>query len=474
VNLEGTVMDGQKLYEVLRAAVSGAGPAVFRSKVALQPAGGWDLPILRAAVYSNGAATFKDGSSGPGPVISTLHRADGTQVTTAIIQSIEARGHRLADGIRNILAETGAGVPLIELYRCHSSPDSWDDFLTDSFEASHHVADAAWREALDPAPDGTEVTRELWRPFWDGRGEVLDPRQPMSPAALLSRYPVSLLLGYDPRSAVLSAREGKASRSPRSPRGTRKGNDASDSGVDASRQTRVAPPWGRVWRSEIVAEIDGLYYRTQSLIRRRPAMLDSKIYVATDGDWTDDPTAARQAEEGPEPYPASSGEPGRPSAIGLDNVTPSLRPVPDVWARSVTMTSYLSLAGLRNLYFGPGDRIGLPRPAYGDREADVAGRTLTAALGVAGTLWSERDLRIRSDCDLVVDRERGGIIQELAGPEGTQRVVIGPEAAIGAVRLAVGAAIAVAGDQPLWEPLHIKLVARPEYARLVAGPAEEG
>jgi CRISPR-associated protein Csb1 len=466
-------MDGQELYDLIRAAVSGIGPSVFRSKVALQPAGGWDLPVLRAAVYSDGATTFADGGKGPGPVISRLCRADGSQVSTAIIQSVEARGHRLAEAIRDVLGEADAGVPLIELYRCHPSAGSWDDLLTDSFEASHHVADAAWREALDPAPDGTEVVPDRWKPFWDARGKALDPRRPMSPAALLSHYPVSLFLGYDPRGAILSAREGKARRGRR---GIRNGNTA-DSAADASPQARLAPSWGRVWRSEIVAEIDGLYYRTQSLLRRRPAMLDSEVYVSKDGGWTLDPVAARQNADGkPELYPTSDpGKPGRPSAIGLDNVTPALRGVPDVWARSVTMTSYLSLAGLRNLFFGPSDRIGSPRPAHASRDADVAARTLIAALGVAATVWSERDLRIRSDCDLVLDRDRGGTVQEFAGPAGTQRVVIDLQAAIAAICRAVDAAHAAPteDDRPLWQPSHMRLVARPEYAQLVAGPAEE-
>jgi hypothetical protein len=431
--------------------------------VALQPASGWDQPILRAAVYSDGARSFGEGK-GPGPVISEIRKADGSEVKVALIQSVEARGHRLAEALREALAEAGTGVPLIELYRLHPSPSEWEDLLTDSFEASHHVADAAWREALDPAPAGEEVGHTGWKAFWDARGQGLDPRKPLGPAALLSAYPMSLLLGYDPRAAILSAREGRASR-------RRGGAAPTDGGADDTQPLarNRAQPWGRVWRSEITAEIDGLYNRTQSLIRKRPAMLDSDIYLAEDGGWTLDPAKARRQNGEPARYPASRGEPGRPSAIGLDNVTPALRAVPDVWARSVTMTSYLSLAGLRKLFFGPGDRVGSPRRV--DAEADVAGRALLAVLGIAGTLFSEADLRIRSDCDLLPDQDRG-TIREFAGAEGSQRAVMDKSAATEAIRLAVEAAHAHQDGQRLWDPAHIRLVANDQYARLLEPAAE--
>jgi hypothetical protein len=464
-------VDGQQLYEIIRGGVSGNGPSIFRSKVPLEPASGWEQPILRAAVYSDGAKTFSNRND-PGPVISRIRKADGREVDVALIQSIEARGHRLAEAIREVLTEAGVGVPLIELYRLHPAPGEWGDFLTDSFEASHHVADAAWREALDPAPYGKEVDPSGWTAFWQARGRDLDPRKPINPTALLSAYPVSLLLGYDPRAAILSAREGKASR-------TRAGAAANGSGDETTQPlTRHrAQPWGRVWRSEITAEIDGLYNRTRSLVRKRPAMLDTDIYQTEDGGWTLLPEEAKQEKDKktsknkPVLYP-SSKEPGRPSAIGLDNVTPGLRNVPDVWARSVTMTSYLSLAALHKLFFGPDDYVGSPNRAALD--ADIAGRTLLAMLGIAGTLRSEADLRIRSDCDLIPDHDDDqGITRQFVGLSGKQQVVIDQDVAADAIRLAVEAVQAQGDQQRLWEPAHIRLVANQKYARLVE-PMGEG
>jgi hypothetical protein len=478
VNSAEMNVDGRQLYEIVRGGVSGDGPSVFRSRVALQPAGGWEQPVLRAAVYSDGARTF-NGGNGPGPVISTIRKVNGSEVMevmVALIQSVEARGHRLAEALREVLTEAGVGVPLIELYRLHPAPAEWNDLLTDSFEASHHVADAAWREALDPAPEGKEADRSEWKAFWEARGRGLDPRKPITPAALLSAYPVSLLLGYDPRAAILSAREGRASRRRRG------GAVASENGAEEAQPLarHQAQPWGRVWRSEIVAEIDGLYNRTYSLVRKRPAMLDTDIYQTQDGGWTLHPEEAKQetdkktSKNKPVLYPSSKGEPGRPSAIGLDNVTPALRSVPDVWARSVTMTSYLSLAGLRKLFFGTDDYMGSPKRV--DLDADIAGRALLAVLAIAATLRSEADLRIRSDCDLVPDYDvpdHDRVTREFVGPGGQQQVVIDDDAAADALRLAVGAVHAGADGQRLWAPAHIRLVADEQYARLVE-PVGEG
>lgn len=41
MNSDKTNIDGQELYEIVRRGVGADGPSIFRSKVLLQPAGGW-------------------------------------------------------------------------------------------------------------------------------------------------------------------------------------------------------------------------------------------------------------------------------------------------------------------------------------------------------------------------------------------------------------------------------------------------
>lgn len=155
----------------------------------------------------------------------------------------------------------------------------------------------------------------------------------------------------------------------------------------------------------------------------------------------------------------TKGDPGRPSLIGLDSVTPTKRKVPDVWAKEISLTSYLSISRLKQLRF-------CDNPA-----ADSAARLLLASLGVAGIVLADDLLSPRSDCDLVraPDNESGtgkSLNRELVYQGKVESLDnLDQAVAVDLVRHAITVveeAQRVAGIT-LWEPFTLKLVARKDF-----------
>jgi hypothetical protein len=423
-----TSAPGKILQKALTLAAQGDGAQILRSTIHLQPASGWENPVIRAAVYSDGGTTIgrkadSDGNS-PGPVVNTLCAPDGTERQVVTVQSVEARAHAIMAAVAS-LREQGVAVPAIEMYASKEARDKGEDPVTTSFSASHHVADAVWREAVDAKGAS----------FWDGVGRTVDPRDRIEPSDLLRLYPVSLLLGYDPRSCQVGKPDEKKTAAA----------DATEEPVDEVATTKaptgrpvVVRPLGKAVRSEIVADVAGLRYRTRSVLRDHQMAYAGKITIAN-GTWEIDPKGKQKL-----------------SNANLGNVAPGLRDVPDIQVSSVTASTYLSFTALRSLRFDADD------------ENDAAQRTLLAALGVAGIVLAERDFRIRADCDLIIDPERGGVVRQLVGREGTTAVEITEEAAVEVVRLSVERLRQASGDKSWWasqEPLVV--YAGPKYARLL-------
>ena len=97
----------------------------------------------------------------------------------------------------------------------------------------------------------------------------------------------------------------------------------------------------------------------------------------------------------------------RPSEINHGNITPSVYPL-GVTCTHAEHRAVLTLAGLRRLRFGDGER-------------DAAGRALVAALGlVALTEQDARGYALRSRCDLVCD---GAAELELVHADGSTEPV---------------------------------------------------
>jgi len=457
-----------EVRKMLADATDPGGPAVFGSIVRLRPGTGWEHPVLRAAVYADGSKTWDpENKPAPGPVVSEIER-DGRRIRIAIVESVEARAHDLTWALRGALEESGAGVPCLELHRGFDGRQGVD-LIADSWEAPHRVADPYWREARLPDPPDKE---DQWPRFFEtDLGRDLDPSKPLDPAVLLRCYPTALLFGCDPRAAILSAQSGKAARR----RGGETRNTEGQTGENGKRDETGRPrarssmrPFGRLCRSEIVAEIDGLYWRTQSLRRPVPAMSDATIYQTPDGDWSfSEDRAARDKNGKPIRYPGPQGkEAGRASSIGLDDVTPSVRPVPDIYAKSVTLSSYVSLAGIRAVRF----------PSLNEEQTKAA-HMLCVAMGIAAVLGAERDLHVRSDCDLVLADGSDAIVRELSysyrPSERFGAEDVGYEDACELLAEAVEAA----KEQGVWklpDPNPVVLVATRELASLLGATVEPG
>lgn len=460
-----------EIRELLEEAVDPGGAAVFRSTLQLQPGTGWNHPVLRAAVYADGSKTWDPDRRNPGagPVVSKIER-EGRQIFVAIVESVEARAHDMTLALRRALEQSGAGVPRLELYRGFDGQRGVD-LIADSWEVPHRVADPYWRDANMPEPG---VSEDQWKRFFDTPiGEKLNPAKPIDPAVLLCWYPTALLFGFDPRAAILSAQSGRAARNTRGRgrRGAEKQAEETDQQDEQARpQARsAARPLGRLCRSEIVAEISGFYWRTQSLRRPLPAMSDAVIYQKADGDWTlSEDEAVKDSQGNLIRYPAPQGtQPGRASSIGLDDVTPSVRAVPDVFASKVTLTSYVSLAGIRNLRF-----------SSMSQEQARAARQLLMAMGITAILGAEKDLHIRSDCELVLDDSPDAVVREIAytnrhrKPRGVED--FGYDESCELLAEVAGAA-REAGVWELPDPNPVVLVARPELLKLLGPtPGSEG
>lgn len=449
------------LRDLLAELTSPGGPAVFSSTLRVRPAGWPEHPVLRAAVYSNGAKTW-GGGDGAGPVLSTIVR-DGREIRLALVASVEARAHALTAALRQALEDAGAGVPLIELYADFDG-ETFTSLITDSWEVPHRVSDPYWREALWPE---LPKSRNDWPRFFKSEtGKQLDPAKPFDTASLLRLYPTALLLGADPRAAILSAKSGQASRKGRKrKRSTAGGQARSDTDENARADDAGEPtprssvvPLGRLCRSEIVAEIGGLYRRTQSLRRPVPAMLDATIYQTPDGGWTVSEDEALKVDNKPVAYPGSNDSEGHPSAVGLDDLPASVRQVPDVYANTVIVSSYLSLAGIRSVRFPTLDVDGQAA------DGQAAARRLLAAMGIAAIIGAERQLRIRSGCDLVLDDGSDAITRTVryAGLPS-----VGVELSYEDAVALLGEAAGAAKELGVWSPERIRLVAGRDLLKLI-------
>lgn len=433
-----------ELYGQLKEAVEGNAGAAFRSRQILTPSAGWDNPVLRAAVYSDGL----DGK--PGPIVNQVG-----DKKVVLIESYEARAHRILESIKR-LRDEGIALPVFELYVDWEDNEP-KDLIFDSFSANHHVTDACWREALEPQP-GQDITQ--FPRFLAATGKPLNPVHPLHPADVLRLYPTALLTGYDPRSMILSA-QANSSNSQRASRGA---SQTDDNGDDLP--ATAAKPWGRLVQSSLTAVIEGDFWRGSGLIRHRRA--NGTVYVKEGEvlEWTSSEKEAKKDARG-EPIRWQSktkdgetkGDPGRPSLIGLDSVTPTKRKVPDVWAKEISLTSYLSISRLKQLRF-------CDNPA-----ADSAARLLLASLGVAGIVLADDLLSPRSDCDLVraPDNESGtgkSLNRELVYQGKVESLDnLDQAVAVDLVRHAITVveeAQRVAGIT-LWEPFTLKLVARKDF-----------
>lgn len=462
-------METVDLYNQLSEVVAARDGAAFRSRLLLAPDGGWEAPILRPAVYADGLSEKR-----PGPIINQIANQDGSKQVT-ILESYEARAHRIMEALRSLM-DDGIELPLIELYlNYNESAGTFSDLILDSFSASHHVTDAYWREAVQPVK-GKPFNE--FPAFWHSSGSELNPQHPLQPADLLRLYPWALLTGYDPRSSVLSQpttndgneEQQQGGRGRRSSRTAAQAASSSvpDAAVLDELPRGLAKPWGKLVQSSILAVIDGTFVRGFGLVR--PERPTGVVYVSANGvDWTSDNNQAKQDSQGKpilwqtKNKDGDDDKPGRPSLIGLDFVTPQKRKYPDVWAKEIVLSSYLSISRLRQLKFSSTPNV------------DQAARTLVASLAVAGIVIADESLSPRADCDLTVDHDKERPVRrEIVRHGGVVDVGIDPEAAVGLVRHAIARLEEAQSNvnEILWLPETIKLVAGRQLRGLIQPAAQ--
>lgn len=190
--------------------------------------------------------------------------------------------------------------------------------------------------------------------------------------------------------------------------------------------------FARALVSEVVGYGVRLGERTSSRID--PLGISSKveIFETAAGDWAVDPNEAVQEKKVAKKY----GKKGKASEINHGNVAPTIDRVQDgknggVSISGAMQTTVLSFPQLRRLSFPVGGKS--------SREADVAGRTVLAALAlVAVVLGQEEGFDLRSRCLLVAQGEDEF---EVIGARGDiQKVVVSADQAVATLKEAVAAA----------------------------------
>lgn len=363
-------MANQLPLEKIEQAVAGRA-AAFRSKALLQPAGGAGDKVFPPTYAGARYAT-------------EMRRIPGRSepVECVLMDSVQSQANRMEEALQQAVDDGRLRLPVIEVDFSPYFPGDGvgeDMRLLDpvgkvsSLQAPHRIADAILR---DSRYEGT--------PFRKSEvGSGIDKVSLKNATPLFELCPTALLFGMWDSTG---------------PKG----------GLGAK--------FERAMVSEIVGI--GAVYGVKTSSRIDPLGIQLKagpLYAAADGGWTLDESKAKK-EKG---KPATLGKDGRPSQANHGNVTPSLserdRTTGEYLAGGVTIESaeqtiVLSLPALRRLRF--------PLNGQFNPEADKAGRTVLAALGLcAAALADGSGLDLRSRCLLypetdltweLLDRSTGG------------------------------------------------------------------
>jgi CRISPR-associated protein Csb1 len=291
-------------------------------------------------------------------------RIDGAEITCVLIDSVQSQANRLEE---SLLAAVDAGaikLPFIAV-------DFGDAGLPDvgritSLDAPHRVYDAILRDSL---LDGT--------PFMQSSiGRRLHHAKPGNADALLEVSPTALVFG-----AWHSQGQG--------------------GGIGAK------------FPRCIVSEIVGINTPTDEVTNRRTG----EIHIRTAGKRTGsriDPLGILKKVEvykGATGWATTQKEAGKgaraakPSEINHGNIAPSVQPL-GITMEYAEQTLVITLAGLRRLGFGGGDK-------------DSAARTYLASLALVAALEQDgHGYALRSRCDLVPE---GRASWEIVNADGTTR-----------------------------------------------------
>ena len=335
-----------------------------------------DLKALRTAVYRD--AAFRrlrrlQPVGGPGdkifpptypPVrlgapprhVFERRRVDGEEVWCVLIDSVQSQANRLEEALLSAAEENNGDGPIPLPYVTVDFRGKGVEPLEriTSLDAPHRVYDAILRDSL---LNGA--------PFMQSEaGQCLAAAKPADATALLELSPTALLFG-----AWHSQGEG-GGLGAKFPRAL----VSEIMGIDTPVEDGPADPR----TGEVEAQTAGR--RTGSRIDPLGILRKVEVFKgASVSDWNTDKNAA-----------GKGAKLVRPSEINHGNIKPAVKPL-GVTCDHAEHLATITLAGLRRLRFGGGER-------------DGTGRMLIAALGLLAL--AEQDARgyaLRSRCDLVCD-----------------------------------------------------------------------
>lgn len=318
--------------------------AALRSRQHLQPAGGEGDKVF-PPTYAGGSYAMEK------------RRLPGKDepVDCVLIDSVQSQANRMEEALQDAVDAGDLKLPVVEVdftaYEDHSQPAELRLIepvgKISALQAPHRIADAILRDSV---LDGT-----LFRRTEDGR--LLDHASLQNATPLYKLSPTSLLFGIWDSTG---------------PKG----------GLGAKFERAIV--------SEIVG-IDAVPgVKTSSRIDPLGIQKSAgPVYRGPDNGWTLDANDAVK-EKG---KVVKRGKDGAPSELNHGNVVPTIEESGGVTISHAEQTTVISLPALRRLRF----------PVNGgyDRERDVAGRTVLAALGlVAATMANDSGLDLRSRCVL--------------------------------------------------------------------------
>lgn len=343
-------MTTQLTLDDLQQALKGTA-AAFRSRNKLQPAGGEGdkvfPPTYSGAVYATEKRRLPEFEE---------------PVDCVLLDSVQSQANRIEEALQDAVDEGRIQIPVVEVDFSDIpvvEPGDGAEGLFEpigrvtSLEAPHRVADAILR---DSELDGVAF-RET------PAGKKIGFANLRNATPLLEICPTALLLGlWD-------------STGPKGGLGTKfqRALVSEIIGVDASYGTKTS------------SRIDPLAIRKDA----------ARIYETPDRGWTLSPDEAVQEKK----KPKLKGKDGKPSEANHGNIVPSLSDVSRdgvPLAGGVTIAyaeqmTVISLPALRRLQFPIDGKVSV--------EANLAGRTVLAALGLCGAvLAAERGLDLRSRC----------------------------------------------------------------------------
>lgn len=342
----------------------GGDAAAFRTRIALEPAGGPGDKVF-PPTYTGGEYATEE------------RRLPGYEnpVPCVVLDSVQSQANRVEEALQDAIDEGRLTLPVVAVDFDQVplvDPESNDEGIVErigritSLEAPHRIADAVLRDSEDF--DGVAFRKT-------SAGQKLDSANIRDATPVYQICPTALLLGlWD-------------STGPKGGLGVK-------------------------FQRALVSEIVGInaVAGTRSSSRLDPLAISASatIYEAADGSgWTTEAGEAREHKKKPNLFKKD----GKPSEVNHSNIAPTLEPGKGgVTIDSASMTTVISLAALRRLRF--------PVACEQSHERNVAGRAVIAAIGLAGVALSlERGLDLRSRCLLVSGAESNWELLSTVGAE---------------------------------------------------------